>query len=948
MPRALLPLRHLSTRGPSTHGWPPARIANRGYAMTEGSRESAAAADDLAYPAKLAARERELLARRRSKAGVKPEAAVLGMAFSGGGIRSATFCLGFTQALARARELRQVDYLSTASGGGYFGGFLGRLYARDYVAGPDKVEAMLDPELPPCEAGVGPGDPAWRPNAFRWLRENGRYLAPNGAGDLLLALAVALRNWAAMHLLLASGVLALLLLLQIPVLCLPADGPVAAALPGSERLLWWSPLAELLPWVFNFGLLPLGWAYWLIDAREDEKTKQAVPGLIDRRQPAVAALLILSFMLAGYSGAGFDLLFVTALTTLIALRASSAYRSAIPRERADKARDLLSRWLGKALLGFGLLLALVLIDTLGRTWYALLTHTPTGLGTWFIAIGVAIMAVVTRASSLIELLSKLTGHDAGSGQRVPVQLLTLIAALVLGTGALSLVDLAAQAFVWGFEAPAGVPATLVGAGAGGRLAGSGVHVGVLLTGILGATAISWALGSRDSLGFLNRTSLDPLYSARLTRAYLGASNPRRHDGRTFEAVTEVAPGDDIGLDDYHRRGIYRGAPLHLINVTINETVDGKSQIQQQDRHGLTLALGPAGLSAGVRHHALFVPKNEDDRDDFEETAAGQHDRPQVLVFGPWVHDDEDGERLPVFAWAKPPAGIPPVCEGARLYTAEPLTLGHWLGISGAAFSTGRGQGTSFGVSLLSGFFNTRLGRWWDSGVLRQKTWRDLPSRLFGAHALLLREFLARFPGTARQHWFVSDGGHFENLALYELIRRRLPWILAIDAGCDRDFTFEDLGNFVRKARLDFGAEVRFLDADQIRDTGFARYRIGPLEALRIDRSAADASAPACAALASIQYADKSCGVLLYVKATLCGDLPTDVREYASGHPAFPHEPTSDQFFDEAQWESYRRLGEHIGHTLFNLVPTEPVDSGTGRPSRLRRLFEELHPKAVAC
>ena len=179
-----------------------------------------------------------------------------------------------------------------------------------------------------------------------------------------------------------------------------------------------------------------------------------------------------------------------------------------------------------------------------------------------------------------------------------------------------------------------------------------------------------------------RTSLDPLYSARLTRAYLGASNPRRHDDSAFEAVTEVAPGDDIGLDDYHRRGIHRGAPLHLINVTINETVDGKSQIQQQDRHGLTLALGPAGLSAGVRHHAVFVPDGDDDRDDFEETAAVPRARPQALVFGPAVHDDdEDGERLPVFAWEQPANGIAPVCEGARLYAAEPLTLGHWLGIA---------------------------------------------------------------------------------------------------------------------------------------------------------------------------------------------------------------------------------------------------------------------------
>lgn len=906
--------------------------------MSQGTASAADATDTLAYPDTLHERETTLIGRRRTAAGIAADAPLLGAAFSGGGIRSATFCLGFTQALAHARELRQIDYLSTASGGGYFGGFLGRLYTRDYVRGPDKVEQMLDPLAPPLAARLPLSDPQWRPNAFRWLRENGRYLAPNGAGDLLLALAVALRNWAAMHLLLASGVLALLLLLQLPILALPADGGFVAALPAADWL-WWSPLAGLVPWIFNLVLLPLGWAYWLVAAREGADG-QPVPGLIDWRQPAVAALLVLLCLFTGHPGPATDLAIVAVLAVLLARRATALSPLAMPRERADKARDWLTRQLSAALTAFGGLIALVLVDTLGRTWYALLTCTESGLGAWFVAIGVAIMAVVTRASALAETLTRLTGHDASRGARLPVKALSMLTALVLGTGALALIDLAAQAFIWGFAPPGGVPAPLVGAGVGGLLAGSQSHTGLILAGLIGSAAIGWALGSRDSLGFLNRTSLDPLYSARLTRAYLGASNPRRHDGSAFEAVTEVAPGDDIGLDDYHRRGIFRGAPLHLINVTINETVDGKSQIQQQDRHGLTLALGPAGLSAGVRHHAVFVPNGDDDRDDFEETAPHSHDRPQVLVCGPGVHEDDD-ERLPVFAYAKPPA---PICEGARLYAAEPLTLGHWLGISGAAFSTGRGQGTSFGVSLLSGFFNARLGRWWDAGVRRRGGWREWPSRAFAAHALLLREFLARFPGTARRHWFVSDGGHFENLALYELVRRRLPWLLAIDAGCDRNFTFDDLGNFVRKARLDFGAEVRFLDADALRETSLGLYHIGPLEALRIDRSGADATAQAHAALATIRYADGSRGVLLYVKATLAGELPVDVREYAGAHPDFPHEPTSDQFFDEAQWESYRRLGEHIGSTLLRPL-LAPGESWTAldpqMPSRLRRLYAEL-------
>jgi len=104
------------------------------------AQATSAAGGPVGYPVELRDAERVLLARRR--AGVRPGPApdgaapdvapdsVVGVGVSGGGIRSATFALGFFQALARAKLLRHVDYLSTVSGGGYFGGFLGRLIGR--------------------------------------------------------------------------------------------------------------------------------------------------------------------------------------------------------------------------------------------------------------------------------------------------------------------------------------------------------------------------------------------------------------------------------------------------------------------------------------------------------------------------------------------------------------------------------------------------------------------------------------------------------------------------------------------------------------------------------------------------------------------------------------------------------------------------------------------------
>ena len=84
---------------------------------------------------------------------------------------------------------------------------------------------------------------------------------------------------------------------------------------------------------------------------------------------------------------------------------------------------------------------------------------------------------------------------------------------------------------------------------------------------------------------------------------------------------------------------------------------------------------------------------------------------------------------------------------------------------------------------------------------------------------------------------------------------------------------------------------------------------------------------------------------MYVKATLRGDEPVDVLEYHGSHPDFPHESTANQFFDEAQWESYRRLGEHIGSkvlspALFDLAAKRPdvdppVFDTLGKPAMLK-------------
>ena len=122
--------------------------------------------------------------------------------------------------------------------------------------------------------------------------------------------------------------------------------------------------------------------------------------------------------------------------------------------------------------------------------------------------------------------------------------------------------------------------------------------------------------------------------------------------------------------------------MHLVNVTLNETVSGTSQLEQRDRKGMIMAVGPFGLSVGLNHHALW---------DGGDTQI----KPLPLPTG----------RFAVF---------PADRGGAR--TVEGLTLGQWVAISGAAFTTGLGARTRLGLSTLLALSNVRLGYWWDSGI----------------------------------------------------------------------------------------------------------------------------------------------------------------------------------------------------------------------------------------
>jgi hypothetical protein len=220
-----------------------------------------------------------------------------------------------------------------------------------------------------------------------------------------------------------------------------------------------------------------------------------------------------------------------------------------------------------------------------------------------------------------------------------------------------------------------------------------------------------------------------------------------------------------------------------------------------------------------------------------------------------------------------------------------ITLGTALAISGAAVSPNSGASSSPTFTFLMTLLNARLG-WWIGNPRHQRFQKSSPT---GSIQALLREALGR-TDAEQDFVFLSDGGHFENLGLYEMVLRRCKYIIVCDATADDRYAFGDLANAVRKIRVDLGVPIEPLVTKYIgpqKDEKYGKY----------------------CATGLIGYGGGQVGHLLYIKPALYSDCPPDVRNYGNDSKSFPHENTMDQFFSESQFESYRALGRHIIGTI---------------------------------
>jgi hypothetical protein len=158
---------------------------------------------------------------------------------------------------------------------------------------------------------------------------------------------------------------------------------------------------------------------------------------------------------------------------------------------------------------------------------------------------------------------------------------------------------------------------------------------------------------------------------------------------------------------------------------------------------------------------------------------------------------------------------------------------------------------------------------------------------------------------------LTDGGHFDNTGMYELLRRQVDTIIAVDAGMDPECAFVDLANVMERARLDFGIQVRF--RAELRPEG-----ISPkVESVR-------AGGPA----KRLAFSERPFAVAtIVIKPCLLQDLPMDILSYAMSSPQFPHTSTANQFFDESKFDAYRQLGYYLGKkTLIDLFGDDELSS----------------------
>jgi len=287
----------------------------------------------------------------------------------------------------------------------------------------------------------------------------------------------------------------------------------------------------------------------------------------------------------------------------------------------------------------------------------------------------------------------------------------------------------------------------------------------------------------------------------------------------------------------------------------------------------------------------------------------------------------------------PLTGYVPTRELELAAGEDVLTMPAMMAIAGAAISPSMGKMTRPALRMLMALFNVRLGVWLPNPAVRFESSISAGERMRRGEAApevsgsVDRDSRLRRPGTlyilrealglnslAQRYVYVTDGGHFENLGLVEVLRRGCGQVVCLDAAGGQPTDFGTISEAIALARSDLGVEID-LNLDNL-------------------KPGVDGESESDHVCGSILYPNGETGVLVFARAAMPRDAPQDTKGYQRVDPRFPHHSTADQFFNERTFEAYRGLGAHAargcvdtlngyrtrhGHEPFRLepIPTPP-------------------------
>ena len=926
--------------------------------------------------------ELEQIAKRRDAVGVEAvprprspsntykratDSGLMGLCFSGGGIRSASFNLGILQGLAELKLLKSFDYLSSVSGGGYIHQWLAAWSKRCNF---DEVTKQLIP-LPEKD------NPGTNPEPIRWLRRYSNYLTPQVgllSADTWVAFATWLRNTLLNQLIVISGLFVLILIPHIVAFesLVPRNAPAAASIIGGICCL--SLLASYAV-AKNLALLS--------GPGSDEQSAFG-QGAVQKWivLPLLLASLLLSFLMRMISAVPFGInlaiVFLGTATLLLVFALVIVFGGGAPlsflrsHQNSSQYNSVKEFWQQRpkclAHVKFVIVLCAFVVSTLfsaicGAAWIAgsivFVAHLWAHTGwLWWRTVLILLPPLILAGPLLtMLLLLGLLGRTFKDERR---EWLSRLAAWMglYGLGWLLFAGFSLfghSAVLWlRIKLIAGISALLawIGTSVGGLLAGKnsksggatdykspssfkavellavvGPYVFIAGLALLLATLAESLLTRALPIGLfpvaatfivpllicflfawrvdVNDFSMHAFYRDRLARCYLGASNIDRKPNPftgfdtddTSIAVSDLLPGDK------DKKG-YTG-PFPIFCATLNLTFG--EDLAWQERKAASFVFTPLYSGYDVGWTAARGKMN--------------------LRFNGYVDTAS-------YAYPSP---------GVHMSTA--------VAISGAALSPNWGYHTNPAAAFLLTVFNARLG-WWlrnprtlcqdgttlhlDEDIRRDGKLRSLmdthpwPSPHFSLFALI-RELLGQTNDTSN-YVYLTDGAHFDNMGLYELVRRRCRYIVICDAEEDGKLQFSGIGMAIRKCRIDFGVEINL--------------NLRPLEHVGDTELSTDHCVTG-----TIRYPEDpaTTGTVVYIKSLLTGDEPSDVLNYKKEHPSFPHDSTANQWFTESQFESYRRLGHHVARSVFepagpDRLPCETLEGRSRYFSNLRHIWCAATPE----